>query len=144
MNTMVTQDKYMRPCARNPSSLSLSPSLPPFLPHTQITHTHSHYKVVVVSTGNTGIDTRTEVPDSMLLPASQSQNNYYVAGAFMVGDLQTTFSVGNGQISILNGMAFENVRLRANQPYVFFTRVYSSEIVSYICVLEDGVSEAER
>jgi len=107
-------------------------------------HTHSHYKVVVVSTGNAGIDTRTEVPDSMLLPASQSQNNYYVAGAFMVGDLQTTFSVGNGQISILNGMAFENVRLRADQPYVFFTRVYSSEIVSCICVLEDGVSEAER
>jgi len=98
------------------------------------THTHSHYKVVVVSTSNTNIDTRTEVPDSILLPASQNQTYYYAAGAIMVGDFQTTFSVGNGQISILNGVAFENVRLSADQPYVFFIRLYSSEIVSYIYV----------
>ena len=70
------------------------------------THTHSHYKVVVVSTGNIGIGTRTEVLDSRLLPASQNLTNYYAAGAIMVGDLQTTFFVGNGQISTLNGMAF--------------------------------------
>ena len=95
-----------------------------------------------MSTDNTGIDTRTEVPDNMLLPASQSQNNYYVAGAFMVRDLQTTFSIGNGQISVLNGIGFENVRLNADQQYVFFTRLYSSEIVSYIYAGErDGESE---
>jgi len=98
------------------------------------THTYSHYKVVVVSTGNIAIDTRTEVLDSRLLPASQNLTNYYAAGAIMVGDLQTTFSVGNGQISILNGMAFENVRLSADQQYVFFVRLYSSEIVSYIYI----------
>ena len=97
-----------------------------------------------MSTDNTGIDTRTEVPDNMLLPASQSQNNYYVAGAFMVRDLQTTFSVGNGQISVLNGMGFENVRLNADQQYVFFTRLYSSEIVSYICVCEAGGNKGGR
>jgi len=104
--------------------------------HTYHTHTHtySHYKVVVVSTGNIAIDTRTEVLDSRLLPASQNLTNYYAAGAIMVGDLQTTFSVGNGQISILNGMAFENVRLSADQQYVFFVRLYSSEIVSYIYI----------
>ena len=98
------------------------------------THTYSHYKVVVVSTGNIGIDTRTEVLDSRLLPASQNLTNYYAAGAIMVGDLQTTFSVGNGQISILNEVAFENVRLSADQPYVFFVRLYSSEMVSYIYI----------
>ena len=102
--------------------------------HTTHTHTYSHYKVVVVSTGNIAIDTRTEVLDSRLLPASQNLTNYYAAGAIMVGDLQTTFSVGNGQISILNGMAFENVRLSADQPYVFFVRLYSSEMVSYIYI----------
>ena len=96
------------------------------------THTHSHYKVVVVSTGNIGIGTRTEVLDSRLVPASQNLTNYYAAGAIMVGDIQTTFFVGNGQISTLNGMAFENVRLSAGQPYVVFIILYSSEIVSYI------------
>ena len=100
-----------------------------------------------MSTGNRGIDTRTEVPDDMLLPASQSQTYYYAAGASIVGDLQTSFSVGNGQISALNSMAFENVRLSANQPYVFFTRAYSSEIVSYIIHVgngRDGVERGER
>ena len=100
--------------------------------HNTHTHTYSHYKVVVVSTGNIAIDTRTEVLDSRLLPASQNLTNYYAAGAIMVGDLQTTFFVGNGQISTLNGMAFENVRLSAGQPYVVFIILYSSEIVSYI------------
>ena len=94
-----------------------------------------------MSTANRGIDTRTEVQDSMLLPASQNQTSYYAAGASIVGDLQTSFSVGNGQISVLNGMAFENVRLSANQPYVFFTRAYSSEIVSYIYIWEVGELE---
>ena len=97
-----------------------------------------------MSTGNRGIDTRTEVPDSMLLPASQNQTYYYAAGASIVGDLQTLFSVGNGQISILNGMLFENVRLSADQPYVFFTRAYSSQIVSYIYVWEEGVRAREK
>ena len=64
----------------------------------------------------------------------------------MVGDLETTFAVGDGQISALNGMAFENVHLSANQPYVFFI----SSLVTYTkllwcsCVVREMLWLAQR
>ena len=90
-------------------------------------------------TGNREINTRTEVPDNMLLPAAQSQTNYYAAASLLrVGETQAPFSVGDGQISTLNGMTFENVRLSADQYYVVFTRAYSSQIVSLVEMKEGG------
>ena len=82
-------------------------------------------------TGTREINTRTEAPDNKLLPAAQSQTNYYAAASLLqVGESQAPFLVGDGQISMLNGMTFENVRLSAEQSYVFFARAYSSQIVS--------------
>ena len=80
-------------------------------------------------------DTRTEVPDNLLLPASPTQTSYYATAAIMVEDFQNTFLIGDGQSYMLGTETFVNVPLNIDQEYVVFIRLYSGLEVSYCCTL---------
>ena len=76
------------------------------------------------------MNTRTAVLDDTLGPYDENRLSTYAAAAINVADFQRTFIIGNGQTYTLNGMQFVNSPLRANQAYVFFIRLYSSNPVS--------------
>ena len=78
------------------------------------------------------MDTRTVVPDDMLRPYDNDNQRIYAAASIDVGDYQRTFIIGDGQIYTRNNVEFMNSALRANQDYVFFVRLYSSNPVSYM------------
>lgn len=84
------------------------------------------------------MNTRTEVPDGTLGPYVENQISTYAAAAISETDFQQTFTIGDGQTYSLNGMEFVNSPLRANQAYVFFIRLYSSDPVSYMYNKEIG------
>ena len=97
----------------------------------------------MVPNGLTNMNTRTAVPDDTLGPYDENQLSTYAAAAINVADYQRTFTIGDGRTSTLNGMQFVNSPLRANQAYVFFIRLYSSEPVSYM-YNEEVVREVGR
>ena len=87
----------------------------------------------MVPNGAMNINTRTAVPDNTLGPYVENQISAYAAAAIPVTDYQRTFTIGDSQTYTLNnGMQFVNSPLRANQAYVFFIRLYSSDPVSYM------------
>ena len=89
------------------------------------------------------MNTRTTVPDNTLGPYDENQISTYAAAAINVADYQRTFTIGDGRTSTLNSMQFVNSPLRANQAYVFFIRLYSSNPVSYM-YNEEVVREVGR
>ena len=89
----------------------------------------SHYKIVVVRR-SVVTDTRTEVPDNLLLPAGQTQTPYYATAAITVEDFQPTFPIGDGQSYMFGTETFVNVPLNVDQEYMAFIRLYSSLDVS--------------
>ena len=91
---------------------------------------YSYYKIVVVRSSNTS-NTKTEIPDSKLLPDSQSKNSYYVAAAIMVEDFNNIFLIGDGQSYTLNNKTFVNVPLSVDKEYSVFIRLYSELQVSW-------------
>ena len=93
-------------------------------------HKHSHYKVVIVRGSNT-TNTKTDIPDNTLLPASQSQTSYYVAAAIRVENFQSSFIIGDGHTYMLDNETFVNVPLNIDQEYTVFIRLYSDVEVSY-------------
>ena len=97
----------------------------------------------MVPNGATNMNTRTAVPDDTLDPYVENRLSTYAAAAINVADFQRTFTIGNGQTYTLNGMQFVNSPLRANQAYVFFIRLYSSNPVSYM-YNEEVVREVGR
>ena len=115
------------------SSLFTSPfhllSFPPFSPPSPSPF-FSHYKIVVVLNGASDLDTRTDVPDNTLRPYDNNNQGIYAAASIDVGNYRRTFIIGDGQIYTRNNMQFMNSALRANQDYVFFIRLYSSNPVS--------------
>ena len=96
-----------------------------------LVHKHSHYKVVIVRDSNT-TNTKTDIPDNTLLPASQSQTSYYVAAAIRVENFQSSFIIGDGHTYMLDNETFVNVPVNIDQEYTVFIRLYSDVDVSYI------------
>ena len=94
-------------------------------------HKYSHYKVVIVRDSNI-TNTKTDIPDNTLLPASQSQTSYYVAAAIRVEDFLSTFIIGDGHTYMLDNETFVNVPVNIDQKYTVFIRLYSDVDVSYI------------
>ena len=86
------------------------------------------------------MNTRTAVPDGMLRPydSNDNQMTFYAAASINVGDYQRTFIIGDGQSYTRNGVVFMNSPLRADQQYVFFVRLYSSQTVSNMYNEEGG------
>ena len=97
----------------------------------------------MVPNGLMNMNTRTAVPDNTLGPYDENQISTYAAAAINVADYQRTFTIGDGRTSTLNSMQFVNSPLRANQAYVFFIRLYSSNPVSYM-YNEEVVREVGR
>ena len=94
----------------------------------------------MVPNGLTNMNTRTTVPDDTLDPYDENQISTYAAAAINVPvpSSRSTFTIGDGQTYTRNGMQFVNSALRANQAYVFFIRLYSSNPVSYMYNEEMG------
>ena len=78
------------------------------------------------------MNTRTAVPDGMLRPydSNDNQMTFYAAASINVVDYQRRFTIGDNQSYTQGGVVFLNSPLRADQQYVFFVRLYSSQIVS--------------
>ena len=91
----------------------------------------------MVLNGAMNMNTRTAVPDGMLRPYD-NQMTFYAAASINMGDYQRTFIIGDGQSYTRNNVEFMNSPLRADQQYVFFVRLYSSNPVSYMYNEEGG------
>ena len=99
----------------------------------------------MVLNGASDMDSRTVVPDDILRPYDNDNQRIYAAASINVGDYQRTFIIGDGQSYTWNNVEFMNSPLCANQDYVFFVRLYSSNPVSYMYNEEgDGREDGKR